>query len=599
MEKEHLEKQYNSLCNQLKSEMNSQGFWSGRLSSSALATSVSIVTFKLNDGTSHTQRIEKGLAWIYSNINKDGGFGDSPESESNVSTTLLSYAAIVFCKTEQVQSTIAISSIENYLKNQKISPQSSEIANSVLDFYGKDLTFSVPILSMLSICGILKSDGLKKIPQLPFEFSLLPQHFYQLFNLQVVSYAIPALIAVGIYLFKTKKSNNPVAKLIRNRSILPALKKLESIMPESGGFLEAIPLTAFTNMCLMDVGFKDNNVVKKGISYLENQQRTDGSWPIDTDLSTWVTTLSVKAMASNITNVLEPESVQILKNHLLTIQYKEKHPFNNALAGGWGWTNYSGSVPDADDTPGAILALLGMYEGNAEESVAILQGCVWLLKLQNSDGGIPTFCKGWGSLPFDSSCADLTGHCILAWVKALDLLGGAVPNAINKEISIGIKKATKYLKRNQNPEGSWLPLWFGSQLTTDKHNPVYGTSRVGAYIQDCLNCNNLELNHKENLANMLSKAQLYLKNQQNINGSWGAVKGAEGTIEETALAISAVASFDLEAALNGQKWIENQIAINGLKTSPIGLYFASLWYDEKLYPLVFYIDALRRLLDMF
>jgi squalene-hopene/tetraprenyl-beta-curcumene cyclase len=30
------------------------------------------------------------------------------------------------------------------------------------------------------------------------------------------------------------------------------------------------------------------------------------------------------------------------------------------------------------------------------------------------------------------------------------------------------------------------------------------------------------------------------------------------------------------------------------ETAPIGLYFAKLWYDEKLYPLVFTVAALER-----
>ena len=34
------------------------------------------------------------------------------------------------------------------------------------------------------------------------------------------------------------------------------------------------------------------------------------------------------------------------------------HPYTNADPGGWAWTNLPGGVPDADDTPGAILALL-------------------------------------------------------------------------------------------------------------------------------------------------------------------------------------------------------------------------------------------------
>jgi hypothetical protein len=41
----------------------------------------------------------------------------------------------------------------------------------------------------------------------------------------------------------------------------------------------------------------------------------------------------------------------------------------------------------------------------------------WLLDLQNGDGGIPTFCRGWGALPFDRSAPDLTAHALRASKK--------------------------------------------------------------------------------------------------------------------------------------------------------------------------------------
>ena len=46
----------------------------------------------------------------------------------------------------------------------------------------------------------------------------------------------------------------------------------------------------------------------------------------------------------------------------------------------------------------------------------VAEGLKWLLGLQNSDGGIPTFCRGWGTLPFDRSSPDLTAHAIRAWL---------------------------------------------------------------------------------------------------------------------------------------------------------------------------------------
>ena len=38
-----------------------------------------------------------------------------------------------------------------------------------------------------------------------------------------------------------------------------------------------------------------------------------------------------------------------------------------------------------------------------EDRNAAIAGVTWLLDLQNRDGGIPTFCRGWTNLPFDRS----------------------------------------------------------------------------------------------------------------------------------------------------------------------------------------------------
>lgn len=591
-----LENQYDELVLLLKAEMNEGGFWSGKLSSSALATAVSIVALKINGDNTDNQYVIAGLDWLINQINKDGGYGDTPESKSNVSTSLLCYASISYCGNDNQSANSTLERIENFLGQQNIDLKNDHITSSILLFYGNDFTFSVPILSMLVICGVLDERACTKIPQLPFEFTLFPASWYGLFNLRVVSYAIPALVAVGIFVFKTRKRHNPVLSWIRNRSIQPALRKLEKIVPESGGFLEAIPLTAFVSMCLISSGFGNNPVKVKGLMFLRSQQRADGSWPIDTDLSTWVTTLSVKALGNQMFTKFSPVEIDRLTTHLKTIQYKEIHPFNLAQPGGWGWTNLSGSVPDVDDTCGAILALLDLYHEKVDECEAIINGCQWLTSLQNKDGGFPTFCKGWGRLPFDSSCADLTGHALLAMTRSLEIKGEKMSPDLKNALKLAIARSVGYLWKSQHENGSWVPLWFGNQNTADQKNPVYGTAKVVIYLKDCLLCSSLEGMMRTNIGFILARAQSYLLKQQNHNGSWGGEFGIQGTIEESALAVSALAGSDNEACMRGFKWLEKESNESGFRSSPIGLYFAMLWYDEKLFPLIFYIEALRRYL---
>jgi squalene-hopene/tetraprenyl-beta-curcumene cyclase len=66
----------------------------------------------------------------------------------------------------------------------------------------------------------------------------------------VVSYALPALIAIGQAIHHHHPSWNPLPRLIRQIMRRPTLTVLELIQPENGGFLEATPLTSFVTMAL-------------------------------------------------------------------------------------------------------------------------------------------------------------------------------------------------------------------------------------------------------------------------------------------------------------------------------------------------------------
>ncbi|MDX8338636.1 prenyltransferase/squalene oxidase repeat-containing protein [Draconibacterium sp. IB214405] len=596
MNKEKLEIRFKELSDILLDELNDDGFWSGELSSSALGVAVAVAALHFHDASLHQQEITKGLKWLSSHQNKDGGFGDTPESPANISTSLLSYAALNLYAENNSEVKTTQQKLADYLLTQNVDVRSDQVAKVILDHYQKDYTFSVPILTLCALCGIPGDDGFNHIPQLPFELALLPRKFYRLLNLSVVSYAIPALIAVGIVVFRKKKTNG-ITRAIRAKAEKKALKILERSLPESGGFLEAIPLTAFVALSLINAGLRDSVIVDKGIAFLKRTQREDGSWPIDIDLSTWVTTLSVKALGDRKNEILSETQQKRIVNHLISVQNKTIHPFNGTSPGGWGWTNYSGSVPDCDDTPGAILALLDLAPHHTIRE-EILVGGEWLLQLQNNDGGFPTFSRGWGKLPFDQSCADLTGHCVLALAKLLHVYKPELKSKQKKQFTTAINKAVDYLEKHQKENGSWLPLWFGNQHTKSHENPVYGTARVLTYFQKARLLLNNEPVLTERIHNMIVEGTNFLLSVQNEDGSWGGDFGIEGSIEETALAVAALNGIKSEAEIEkGLDWLNDYYKKNGLKKAPIGLYFASLWYDEKLYPLTAYLEAIKGYTD--
>ncbi|MCK5529388.1 MAG: squalene--hopene cyclase [Kiritimatiellae bacterium] len=575
------EKVLEKLKAELFSRQEASGYWRGNLSSSALSTAVGLFALAMVDYARYRSVILGGLQWLQNNVNDDGGWGDTIRSKSNLSTTLLVWAALN-CSEELIGDfTDTKKSAAIWIDQQVGGLEPEKIITAVVGCYGKDKTFAVPILAMLTMAGRLGPlpNAWRKVSQLPFELSVLPQSFFKWLRLPVVSYALPALIAIGVVRHNLAPSRNPFTRLIRNLVITKALKVLENIQPANGGFLEAAPLTGFVVMSLSAAGCGDCLVAERGADFLTQSARSDGSWPIDTDLATWVTTLAINAL--DVKNDFQPEKWPKVKRWLLDQQFTKRHPFTGAAPGGWGWTNLPGSVPDADDTAGALLALRRLPdEGDVEVMKAVESGLGWLLGVQNSDGGIPTFCKGWGLLPFDMSCPDITAHAINAitvWFDCMD-------EDMRRQLTCAKGRMLKYLEVTQQKNGAWLPLWFGNENAIKNMNPVYGTARVLSGISSG------EV--------MTEGGYKFLCGVQNDDGGWGGDVGVASSVEETALAIIALFGSGNELykceAERGTEWLLNELAdVEEIKATAIGLYFASLWYYEDIYPLVFAIAALQ------
>jgi squalene-hopene/tetraprenyl-beta-curcumene cyclase len=337
-------------------------------------------------------------------------------------------------------------------------------------------------------------------------------------------------------------------------------------------------------------------VTRRGAEFLLTSQRQDGSWPIDTNLATWLTTLATNALATCRGNPLSSAAKAAIRSWLLNQQYRSIHPYTQAAPGGWAWTDLPGGVPDADDTAGALLALknLGAIDGRSMD--AAVAGLRWLLNVQNRDGGLPTFCCGWGKLAFDRSSADLTAHAIRAWLAWKN----EVPTAISVRLDKAIRRAVQFLCRNQQTDGYWLPLWFGNQHRTDESNPVHGTARVLTALAECVR-------QRIDIARpALRRGLQWLLETQNPDGAWGGGAQTPPSLEETALAVEALAAClnepdsllekppqALDAAARGAQWLAARVASGAFRQpAPIGFYFSRLWYYEKLYPLIFTVGAL-------
>jgi squalene-hopene/tetraprenyl-beta-curcumene cyclase len=649
---ERLNRAYQLSLSALLQERHRDGYWVGELSTSALSTATAVSALALvqnSAGTpSHESLVRGGLHWLTEHQNSDGGWGDTVKSISNISTTMLGHAAFYLAgKSEQFRH--CLERAETYLQEYG-GKTSEEQAEAVRARYGKDRTFAVPILTTCALTGLV---SWKEVRSLPFELACLPQSWFRFLRLPVVSYALPALIAIGQAVYCHRRPRNPVTRLIRRLAIRRSLCVLEAIQPSSGGFLEAVPLTSFVTLSLASIGHGEHPVTTKAVEFLTRSVRPDGSWPIDSNLSVWLTTLAVNslAVAGELPNL---EGQVPLREWLIRQQFTPdhpcfrteaanralkaagpmpslekfselrrwvkrlpplptRHPYTGCSIGGWGWTHLPGSVPDGDDTPGALLALFNLHDGDDVQTFdAAWLGVEWLFALQNSDGGWPTFCRGWGNLPFDRSGVDLTAHAIralAAWRRRIDSPAGAswqdwlmtwelapvlsprfrVKLAVRR-FRRPISRGLRYLASQQRPDGSWLPLWFGSQFTPNDENPTYGTARVLAAYRDL---------DKMNTA-PARRGVAWLLAAQNADGGWGGAAGVPSSMEETALAVEILvdAGADAEPAVNkGLVWLVQQVELGRLDDpAPIGFYFAKLWYYEKLYPIIFTVAALGRAL---
>jgi squalene-hopene/tetraprenyl-beta-curcumene cyclase len=672
---------YERARDDLLAQRNERGHWTGELSTSALSTATAVMALEMvrrgsiPDAEQLTFLINGGLAWLAAQQNEDGGWGDTTKSFSNISTTMLAHAAFHVKRSEwAVPGATAVSAVSNGDAHTDAGTAETAVAHeyenivkratayidnaggvpAVVARYGKDKTFSVPILTHCALAGLV---DWREVQQLPFELACLPSRFYKTVRLPVVSYALPALIAIGQVRHHFRPTRVPGLRQLRTASRRRSLDVLERIQPSNGGFLEAAPLTSFVTMSLAGMGLVDHPVVRKGVEFLVDSVREDGSWPIDTNLATWVTTLSVNALGPD----LPDEAREPILRWLLDQQYKEVHPFTGADPGGWSWTDLPGGVPDADDTPGVILAILELVRGRdprdsaqnqtplltptvregserqstpdtsltvgasvssplpeqlvAEAHEAVRRGVTWLLDLQNRDGGWPTFCRGWGTLPFDRSSPDITAHVIralmastdaydreiwgrISWVNESDLIQeeGRAFNAQNR--------AWRFFKRMHAADGSWEPLWFGNQHASDQTNRTYGTSKVLMAWRWIYCDGSMVLGERFEPKGPHRRALNWLLRVQNPDGGFGGDVHCPSSVEETALAVEVLLSDPSEssqvAAWRGLLWLIERVEDGTYREpTPIGFYFAKLWYFESLYPLIFTVAALRRAVGLY
>ena len=195
---------------------------------------------------------------------------------------------------------------------------------------------------------------------LPFELACFPQAWFRFLRLPVVSYALPALIAVGQAVYHHRPPRNPLTWLdsqavaVKQPARAGEHPARERRLPRSG---------AAHQLRHPEPGQhrpEKHPVARHGVQFLIDSVRPDGSWPIDSNL-VYLGDDAGHQCPGGGRRPAEPGATCGLRRGC-SAAVSVRHAYTGADPGGWGWTDLPGSVPDCDDSPGALLALSHLME---------------------------------------------------------------------------------------------------------------------------------------------------------------------------------------------------------------------------------------------
>src|SRR6266404_6282328 len=128
---------YRTACDALFAERHPDGYWVGELSASALSTATAVSALSLApDVPDQAELVERGLRWLASHQNADGGWGDTVKSFSNISTSMLCRAAFHLTGTTSRHAE-SLRRVEMYLA-ERFGRTPERLAEAVRERYGKD-----------------------------------------------------------------------------------------------------------------------------------------------------------------------------------------------------------------------------------------------------------------------------------------------------------------------------------------------------------------------------------------------------------------------------------------------------------------------------
>jgi len=413
-----------------------------------------------------------------------------------------------------------------------------------------------------------------------------------------------------------------------------ALKKAEQWilerMPKSGGLSAILPAMSNSILALKCMGHtEDHEWVKHGIHELDMLEMERDADHIECQpcvSPVWDTCIAAYALGQSGMDGNHPAMKQSAA-WLLSKQctdYGDWQVHNPMPPGGWYFEFLNEFYPDVDDTCMTLMALRfangagklpgiplnklpvnGVQRGflgaeapskeysDDDQKKAIERGVLWMLGMQNDDGGWASFDKGndkeWlTKVPFadhnamiDPSTSDITSRVLesLSYQDEYHLVrcaSVADKEKVEKAQEI-VRRAIAFIRKDQCSDGSWFGRWGV--------NYIYGTWQV---------LRGMKLIGEDMNKGYLRRGVEWFKGIQNPDGGWGETIGSyddislkgkgESTKSQTAWALMGLVSAGQAHSLSVRRGVRYLLDT----MTPEGTWEETPWTGTG-FPRVFYM----------
>jgi squalene-hopene/tetraprenyl-beta-curcumene cyclase len=588
---------------------NERGYWKGELETNVTMDAEDLLLRQFL-GIRTEKETAAAATWIRANQRDDGTWANFYAGPPELSTTVEAYLAL------------------RLAGDRPEDPHMRRAADYILESGGVEST-RVFTRIWLALFGLWDWEDL---PVLPAELVFLPKWFplniydfacwarQTVVALCVVSHYRPVRpIGLGIDELRSGRTLRPVGSLatwrgrltlldralhvyerrplrfLRRAALARAERWIVAHQENDGSWGGIQPPWVYSMMALALRGYDTGHPVMRGsLVGLDAFTIEDGAGRrLEACQSpVWDTVLAMIALADA---GLKPDDPSLVKaaNWVVGEEVRRRGDWSvrrpDLTPGGWAFEFENDWYPDIDDTAEVVLAL---RRTEAVTHPSVDRAIAWVLGMQCRDGGFAAFdvdntralCRehpfcDFGEL-IDPPSADVTAHVI-------EML------AATGQRSYALDRALSWLRKAQEPDGSWFGRWGA--------NYVYGTAAaVVALVAAGL----------DRTDPAVTRAVAWLVGHQNEDGGWGEDlrsyddptwigKGAS-TASQTGWALQGlVAAGEREAAARGVQYLVDTQREDGTWDEPwfTGTGFPGAFYiNYHLYRMVFPLSALGRYL---